>query len=109
MTNTNLTTAHKIAQLIYYFTGAVSVFLLLRLMFKAFGANPASGIVQMVYGFTNALLIPFQGIFAPTVAGQNVIEPAILVALLIYSLLARGIVELMYILVKRGRSVEVIE
>lgn len=91
----------RIAQLIYYFVGALNALLLLRLLFKAFGANPGSGIVQLIYNLTNLLLVPFKGIFDVAAAGEMVIEPAILVAMLIYTLLARGIVELMYIISKK--------
>lgn len=90
----------KVAQIVSYFTGAINVLLLLRLLFKAFGANPGSGIVQLVYALTDILLLPFQGIFEVAAAGEFVVEPSILVAMLIYSLLAKAGIELLYILVK---------
>lgn len=88
----------KTTQLIYYVTGAINALLLLRLIFKAFGANPGSAIVSLVYSLTEVLLVPFRGIFEVAQAGEAVIEPSILVAMVIYSLLARGIVELLFIL-----------
>lgn len=102
---TTETSTDKIAQLIYYTVGVINVLLLLRLIFQAFGANPRSGIVSLVYSMTSALLAPFRGIFDIAAAGESVIDPAILVALLIYSLLAKGIVELLYILQERDRVV----
>lgn len=98
----SLSTSAKAIQLIYYVTGMVNVLLLLRLIFKAFGANPASSIVQFVYNLTAVLLAPFRGIFEVAAAGESVIEPSILVAILIYSLLAKGIVELIDILEERN-------
>ena len=91
----------KIVQILHYLTGVINIALLLRLIFKAFGANPASGIVNFVYSITKALLIPFQGIFEVAAAGRSVIEPAILVAILIYSIAVWGISELIYILTDR--------
>lgn len=88
------------AQVIYYIVGAINFLLLLRLVFKAFGANPFAPIVSLTYSLTDALLIPFRGIFDVAAAGESVIEPSILVAILIYSVLAKAIVELMYI--RRG-------
>ena len=76
-------TIDKTVQIIYYVTGAINVLLLLRLIFKAFGANPVSGIVALVYSLTGALLLPFRGIFNVAAAGESVIEPSILVAILI--------------------------
>lgn len=98
---TRTDTFDQIAKIIYYFVGAINVLLLLRLIFRAFGANPGSPVVQFTYSLSGALLAPFQGIFAPAIAGESVIEPAIIVAMIIYSLLAKGLVELIYILAKR--------
>lgn len=94
-------TIDKAAQIIYYFAGFINVLLLLRLIFKAFGANPGSGIVQLVYGLSQIFLIPFRGIFGVAAAGEFVVEPSILVAIVLYSLLAKGLVELLYILSSR--------
>lgn len=90
----------KFEHILMYVLGVVQVFLLLRLLFMAFGANPGSVIVQFVYSVTNALLVPFAGIFEVAAAGESVIEPAIFVAMLVYYLLARGIIELAYIITK---------
>ncbi|KKU61274.1 MAG: hypothetical protein UX85_C0004G0196 [Candidatus Beckwithbacteria bacterium GW2011_GWB1_47_15] len=88
----------KTVQMINYAVGGINFFLLLRLLFKAFGANTFSPIVSVTYSLSDALLIPFRGIFDPAVSGQSVIEPSILVAMLIYSVLARAAVELMAIM-----------
>jgi uncharacterized protein YggT (Ycf19 family) len=95
------TTVNWLAQIIYYFAGAINVILLLRLLFRVFGANPASGIVQLIYGLSNVFLVPFRGIFPAAGAGEFVLEPSVIVAILIYSLLAKGLVELLYVLNKR--------
>jgi uncharacterized protein YggT (Ycf19 family) len=71
-------------------------------VFKAFGANSFAPIVSLTYSVTDALLIPFRGIFDVAAAGSSVIEPSILVAMLIYSVLAKAIVELMYIMAKEN-------
>lgn len=91
----------RIAQIIYYIFGAINVALLLRLIFKAFGANPGSPIVAFIYSLTNVFLAPFRGIFEVAQAGEVVIEPSVLVAIIIYSLLAKGIVDLLYIITRR--------
>lgn len=100
------TSLDRIVEVIYYLVGIVNIVLLLRLIFKVFGANPASGIVALIYSISNSLLVPFQGIFEIARAGQAIIEPSVLVAMLVYSLLARGIVELIYIIVGNYRRRE---
>lgn len=87
-------------QVLYYFLGFINVMLILRLIFKAFGANPRSGIVQIIYTLTDVMLLPFTGIFDVAAAGEFVVEPSILVAIVLYSLLIRGIVELIRILTR---------
>lgn len=98
---TEVTTADKVAQIIFYFVNTANVLLLIRLIFRAFGANPGSPIVALIYSITSVLLAPFRGIFEVAAAGEAVIEPSILVAMLIYWLLAKGIVELIHILEER--------
>ncbi len=89
------------ARFIYYIMGVVNVLLLLRLIFQAFGANRGSPIVALIYSLTGALLAPFRGIFDIAAAGESVIDPAIFVAMIIYALLAKGLVELLYLLTRR--------
>ena len=99
---TNTQTIDKVSQFIFYAVNAVNALLLLRLIFKAFGANPVSPIVSVTYGITNTLLLPFRGIFNVAAAGESVVEPSILVAVLIYWLLAKAIVELLYLFDERN-------
>jgi hypothetical protein len=97
------------ANIIYFVAGLFDVILLFRFLLKVTGANPASGFVSMIYSFSQFLVWPFQGIFSPSVtAGAEVraiFEPATLVAMLVYGILAWGLVKLMAILV--GRSSEI--
>ncbi len=82
---------------IYYVTGVINVLLIFRLLFRAFGANPGSPIVQLIYVITAPILAPFRGIFPQAASGGFVFEPSILVAIFVYTLLSMGIVELLYI------------
>jgi len=84
-------------RMIYFFFGLVEIFLSFRLVLKLTGANPNSGFVSSVYGLTSLLTIPFEGIFRKgTVAGASVVfEPGTVVAIIVYALLAWGIVKLL--------------
>ena len=87
--------------LIYYLLGALEILLAFRLILKLTGASMSSGFVSMIYGLSNIFIWPFEGIFrrgfAPGVETTSILEPAALVALIVYAILAWGIVKLVRI------------
>lgn len=87
--------------LIYFFFGMLEVFLAFRLVLKLMGASVSSAFVNLIYTLTGILIFPFEGIFsrgfAPGLETTSVLEPATLVALIVYALLAWGIVKLLRI------------
>lgn len=91
-----------VQNLVYFIFGLIEVLLAFRLFLKFAGANPASAFVRFVYNATAMLIWPFQGIFHTAVAkgvdATSVFEPATLVALIVYMVVAGGIVELIAIL-----------
>lgn len=86
---------------VYYLLGAVEILLAFRLVLKLMGASLSSGFVQMIYGLTGIFVLPFEGIFrkgfAQGIETTSVIEPATVVALIVYAVLAWGIVKLIRI------------
>lgn len=75
----------KLIQLIFFLIEAV---LVIRIIFRLFGANPSATFVHWVYVTSNTLLEPFRGIFLPTTIGRGyVLDFTALIALLIYALL----------------------
>jgi len=95
-------------RIVYYILGVIEVLLAFRLIFKLLGANPASGFVSGIYTLTNIFMSPFTGIF-PTastrgVETQAILEPATLVAMIVYGVIAWGIVKLIEIM-KRPNKV----
>lgn len=87
--------------LVYYFFGALEILLAFRLILKLTGASMASGFVKMIYGLTGIFTWPFEGIFrrafAQGVETTSVLEPATIVALFVYAIMAWGIVKLVRI------------
>jgi len=88
------------SNIIWYILGLIEVLLALRFVLKMFGANPESGFVNFVYSLTGVLTLPFDKIFTVTQpeAGdvvRSVFEPSILVAAVVYALIAWGIVKLL--------------
>ena len=95
----------RVIQLIWFLAGLVDVLVALRFVLKLFGASIASPFVALVYGLSAPLVGPFANIFPVSGQGPFVFEPAALVALLIYPLVALGAVSLIRILSQRRQIV----
>jgi len=93
---------YRAYRLVYFVLGVIEVLLILRFFFKLLAANPQNAFVSLVYGITNMLMLPFNTIFRPTAAATEtvarVFEPASIVAMIVYALLAAGISKLLFIM-----------
>lgn len=94
--------SQTIEYLIYFLFGALEVLLAFRLVFKLIGASLSSAFVGLVYGLSGIFILPFEGIFrrwfTQGVETTSVFEPSTLVAIIVYAVLAWGIVKLVRIL-----------
>lgn len=92
------TTAQNI---VWYVLGFIEILIGFRFALKLFGANPASGFVDFIYSVTGVLTAPFDSIFgvSSTQSGEteSVFEPSILVAAVVYAVIAWGIIKLITI------------
>ena len=95
------TSFQTIEYLVYFFFGALEVLLLFRLILKIAGASFSNTFVGLVYGITGIFILPFQGIFhnssSQGIETGSVFEPSTLVAILVYAVLAVGVVKLLRI------------
>ena len=91
----------KARKIVYYILGVLEVLLAFRLVFKLLGANPQSPFVSFIYSASQAFLAPFSGIFKSTVTKgfetQSVLEPTTVIAMIVYAVVAWGIVKLIEI------------
>jgi len=78
----------------YFVLGVLEVILLLRFLFRLLGANQSSSFVVFLYNLSHVFVVPFYGIFNDPTFGNSVLEITTLIAMLIYALLAWGIVSL---------------
>jgi hypothetical protein len=96
--------------LVYFFFGAIEILLAFRMLLKITGANAGSGFVDFIYSLSNILVYPFEGIFRSGVTKgletTAVFEPSTLVALLVFPVLAWGIVVLIRVLSGKKQPVE---
>jgi hypothetical protein len=94
--------SQKIEYLVYFLFGTLDVLLAFRFVLKLLGANAASGFVSFVYGLSSIFIMPFEGIFRRAVSDgietASVLEPATIVAVIVYGLLAWGMVKLVRLL-----------
>jgi hypothetical protein len=96
------TSFQTVEYLIYFLFVILEVLLVFRLIFKLTGASFSSAFVGLIYGLTGIFILPFEGIFhrglAQGVETTSVLEPSTIVALIVYGVLAWGIVQLIRIL-----------
>jgi uncharacterized protein YggT (Ycf19 family) len=96
------TPARRVTEAIYLLFGVIDGLLLIRLVLKLLGANPHAGFASFTYGVTDFLLAPFHGLLPTYVSGQTVFELSLIIAILIYSLLALALARLVGITLSRN-------
>lgn len=84
---------------VWYIYGFIAIMLALRFIMKLASANPANGFVKFIYDIAVIFLLPFSTIFKTSAvqsgAIRSIFELSIIVAILIYGLIAWGIVKLL--------------
>jgi len=98
------TTRYRAIRAVWFGACVVDVLVGLRFLLELLGASSQSEFVSLVYMVSAPLIGPFRDIFPDAGKGVFVLEPAALVALAIYPLLAAGIVGLIRILASRRRQ-----
>ena len=91
----------KARKYVYYILGILEVLFAFRLIFKILGANPSSPFVSFIYSLSQLFLWPFVSIFRTVgtkgVETQAVLEPATIIGMIVYALIAWGIIKLIEI------------
>ncbi len=89
-------------RVVYYILGILEVLFAFRLVFKLLGANPNSGFVSFIYSITQVFLVPFNAIFRSAttqgIEAKAVLEPSTIIAMIVYAVIAWGIVKLLIIM-----------
>ncbi len=98
----------KARRIIYYLLGILEILFAFRLVFKVLGANPGSPFVSIIYSVSDLFLAPFYGIFRIAVSDgietQSVLEPALIIAMIVYAALAWGIAKFIDIMNNRKEN-----
>jgi len=89
-------------RIIYFVLGFLEVLFAFRLVFKILGERSDNAFTSIIYSVTDLFLAPFFGIFrtavAPGLEVRSVLEPQLLIAMVVYALVAWGIVKLIKII-----------
>jgi uncharacterized protein YggT (Ycf19 family) len=85
-------------RVILYILDVLEVLLAFRFFLRLLAANPASPFVSFIYAVTEPFVFPFRGIFPQIAASGAVLEWAVLLAMVVYAVIAWGIVRLIWIL-----------
>jgi hypothetical protein len=86
---------------VWYIYGFIAIFLAIRMLLKLLGANATNGFTSFIYSVSGVMSAPFDTIFGVKTAQagstKSVFEPSILVAIVVYALIAWGVTKLITI------------
>lgn len=81
-------------QIVWYVLGVLEALLAFRFILKLLGANPEAGFTSFIYGVTHIFVVPFLNVFRIVSVQGAVFEWTTLLAMLVYWLIAIGIIKL---------------
>ena len=84
----------RLSQIVWFMLGIIEVLLILRLVLLVVGANPLAQFTVLIYNLSSPLTAPFRGILGVSSVGPAVIEWSTLIAILVYAIIAYGILKI---------------
>lgn len=82
-------------QIVWYLLGLTEAFLVFRLVLKMLAANSQAGFTNFIYSATYFFVAPFNAVFRITQVNNSIFEWTTLLAMLVYWLVAWGIIKLL--------------
>lgn len=100
-----------ISRIVYFVFGVIVSLLAIRFVFSLFAANTAAPFVRFIYSVTDFFMVPFNAIFATQQVNAATFEWSVLIAIVIYALIAWAIVALIRAVSPRSHAgtVETVE
>lgn len=83
-------------QIVWYILSLLEVLLAFRFVLKLTGANPLAGFTSFIYGVTHIFTAPFLSVFRITRIEGSVFEWTTLLAMLVYWIIALGVIKLLF-------------
>lgn len=84
-------------RVIWFVVGLINIIVAIRFVLLLLGANREAGFTDLIYSLSAPFVSPFVGIFGEPTYGRVVFEVSSLLAIIIYTLIAWGIVKLLTI------------
>lgn len=81
-------------QIVWFLLGILEILLAFRFILKLLGANASAGFTDFIYRITGIFTAPFMSVFGTSKVSGNVFEWATLLAMLVYWIIAIGIIRL---------------
>jgi uncharacterized protein YggT (Ycf19 family) len=96
----------RAVEVTYLLFGIIEGLLAIRLVLKLLGANPQAGFTNFIYGLTDVFMAPFRNLL-PTVGSSSgaVLETSVVIAIIVYALIAWVIARLIVIIFFRNVTV----
>src|SRR6202171_2055121 len=93
----------RAVEVTYLVFGIIEGLLAIRLVLKLLGANPQAGFTNFIYGLTDVFMAPFRNLL-PTVGSSSgaVLETSVVIAIIVYALIAWVIARLIVIIFFRN-------
>lgn len=87
---------YKGTQIVWYILGVLEALLAFRFVLKLLAANPSAGFSNFIYDVSYPFVAPFLSVFRVSQVEGNIFEWTTLLAMLVYWLIAWGIVKLFF-------------
>lgn len=81
-------------QIVWYIVGILEVLLVFRFVLRLLSANPNAGFTNFIYNITHFFVSPFLNVFRVSQVESSVFEWTTLLAMLVYWLIAFGIIRI---------------
>jgi hypothetical protein len=98
----------RAVEMTYLVFGLIEGLLAIRLVLKLLGANPQAGFTKFVYGLTDFFMAPFHNLVPAVGTGSSsgaVLETSVVIAIIVYALVAWVLARLIVILFFRNVTV----
>ncbi|HEX6544226.1 MAG TPA: YggT family protein [Ktedonobacterales bacterium] len=95
----------RAAQIVYTIGGIIEVLIVIRALLELLAANPDAGFSSFIYGITDPLVAPFQGVFPTPHTNGSVLDMAAILAIIVYALVIWAIARLLDLAQRRSNRV----
>jgi hypothetical protein len=98
----------RAVEVTYLVFGVIEGLLAIRLVLKLLGANPQAGFTNFAYGLTDFFMAPFRNLLPTVATGSSpgsVFETSVVIAIIVYALIAWVLARLIVIIFFRNVTV----